>query len=143
MPPGEPSGPCTNVVVLGSTGSVGRSALDVIGHEGEGRLRAWGLGARSRRDALVDQATAYRPRGQAPASGAGMVGEARRRDRAAGRNQRGGRGSGRRAGEGGQGVEDGGGGGWSGWGAARGRGGVARQTRRTKKTTGCSPAIMA
>jgi 1-deoxy-D-xylulose-5-phosphate reductoisomerase len=52
----------TRVVVLGSTGSVGRSALDVIGHGGGSRLRAWGLGARSSAEALVEQARAYRPR---------------------------------------------------------------------------------
>ena len=54
----------TRVVVLGSTGSVGRSALDVIGHDGggRGRLRAWGLGARSSVDRLAEQARRHRPR---------------------------------------------------------------------------------
>ena len=37
--------PHTNVVVLGSTGSVGRSALGVIAHDGGARLKARGLGA--------------------------------------------------------------------------------------------------
>ena len=37
MAPGEE---WTNVVVLGSTGSVGRSALNVIAHDGAARLRA-------------------------------------------------------------------------------------------------------
>ena len=52
----------TRVVVLGSTGSVGRSALSVIDHEGGQRLRAWGLGARSSWKMLVDQARQHRPR---------------------------------------------------------------------------------
>ena len=41
----EPGVPTTNVVVLGSTGSVGRSALSVIEHDGARRCRAfaaWG-----------------------------------------------------------------------------------------------------
>src|SRR5437879_5658763 len=39
MPPGEPDRDraCVNVVVLGSTGSVGRGALDVIAHAGNRR----------------------------------------------------------------------------------------------------------
>ena len=52
----------TRVVILGSTGSVGRSALSVIDHEGGQRLRAWGLGARSSWKMLVDQARQHRPR---------------------------------------------------------------------------------
>src|SRR5262245_23275957 len=54
----------TNVVVLGSTGSVGRSALDVIARADSARcrLRAWGLGAHSRWKLLVEQARASRPR---------------------------------------------------------------------------------
>ena len=52
----------TRVVVLGSTGSVGRSALDVIGHDGGNRLKAWGLGARSSVEALIGQAREHRPR---------------------------------------------------------------------------------
>ncbi|GAC1447844.1 MAG: 1-deoxy-D-xylulose-5-phosphate reductoisomerase [Isosphaeraceae bacterium] len=50
------------VVVLGSTGSVGRSALDVIEHDGGSRLTAWGLGARSSWQRLVEQARTFRPR---------------------------------------------------------------------------------
>ena len=41
MPPGDQQ----NVVILGSTGSVGRSALSVIEHDGGARLRACGLSA--------------------------------------------------------------------------------------------------
>jgi 1-deoxy-D-xylulose-5-phosphate reductoisomerase len=56
----------TNVVVLGATGSVGSSALDVIAHSSSGgagpRLRAWGLGARTHWERLVEQARATRPR---------------------------------------------------------------------------------
>ncbi|SIO62004.1 1-deoxy-D-xylulose 5-phosphate reductoisomerase [Singulisphaera sp. GP187] len=52
----------TNVVVLGSTGSVGRSALSVIEHDGGSRLGVHGLGAHTSWEALVDQARAYRPR---------------------------------------------------------------------------------
>ena len=60
----EPGASFTNVVVLGATGSVGRSALDVIAHESgvQPRLRAWGLGAHSRWELLVEQARATRPR---------------------------------------------------------------------------------
>ena len=35
-----PGGSRTNVVILGSTGSVGQSALSVIEHDGGARLRA-------------------------------------------------------------------------------------------------------
>jgi 1-deoxy-D-xylulose-5-phosphate reductoisomerase len=62
MSPAEPSGSPTRVVVLGSTGSVGRSALDVIGHDGQSRLQAWGLGARGSVASLVAQAREFRPR---------------------------------------------------------------------------------
>jgi 1-deoxy-D-xylulose-5-phosphate reductoisomerase len=62
----EPGASVTNVVVLGATGSVGRSALDVIAHthhEGAGpRLRAWGLAAHSQWELLVEQARVARPR---------------------------------------------------------------------------------
>jgi 1-deoxy-D-xylulose-5-phosphate reductoisomerase len=66
----EPGSSVTNVVVLGATGSVGRSALDVIAHthpHGDGdsagpRLRAWGLAAHSQWELLVEQALAARPR---------------------------------------------------------------------------------
>jgi 1-deoxy-D-xylulose-5-phosphate reductoisomerase len=52
----------TNVVVLGSTGSIGRSALDVIKHDGGRRLAAWGFSAHCRWQDLADQARALRPR---------------------------------------------------------------------------------
>ncbi len=52
----------THVVVLGSTGSIGRSALDVIEHDGRKRLAAWGFSAHCRWQALVEQALALRPR---------------------------------------------------------------------------------
>jgi 1-deoxy-D-xylulose-5-phosphate reductoisomerase len=62
----EPGARATHVVILGSTGSIGRSALDVIAQtEDEGgapRLRAWGLGAQSSWELLVEQARAARPR---------------------------------------------------------------------------------
>src|SRR4051794_36259045 len=62
----DPGARVTNVVVLGSTGSVGRSALDVIAHDGESgaspRLQAWGLAAHSRWESLVQQARESRPR---------------------------------------------------------------------------------
>ena len=58
MPPGREQ----NVVILGSTGSIGRSALSVIEHDGGARLRAFGLAADSSVDALVAQARKYRPR---------------------------------------------------------------------------------
>src|SRR6516164_1834606 len=52
----------TRVVVLGSTGSIGRSALSVIEHDGGARLRAWGLSAQTRWQDLAAQAVAHRPR---------------------------------------------------------------------------------
>lgn len=52
----------TNVVILGSTGSVGRSALSVIAHDRSARLRARGLSAHTRWEPLVEQAREYRPR---------------------------------------------------------------------------------
>jgi 1-deoxy-D-xylulose-5-phosphate reductoisomerase len=57
-----PGGPLTNVVILGSTGSIGRSALSVIEHDGGARLRVLGLGAHSSWEALLAQARAVRPR---------------------------------------------------------------------------------
>jgi 1-deoxy-D-xylulose-5-phosphate reductoisomerase len=51
----------TNVVILGSTGSIGRSTLDVIGHLGP-RARAVGLSAHRNLARLVEQAWQYRPR---------------------------------------------------------------------------------
>ncbi len=52
----------TQVVVLGSTGSVGRGALSVLEHQGPSRLRAFGLGARASWEELTAQAEAFRPR---------------------------------------------------------------------------------
>jgi 1-deoxy-D-xylulose-5-phosphate reductoisomerase len=59
MAPGTPT---IDVVVLGSTGSVGKSALSVIAHDEGRRLRAFGLGANSSWELLVDQARTFRPR---------------------------------------------------------------------------------
>ena len=49
-------------MILGSTGSVGRSALSVLDHDGGQRLRAFGLAARSSLDLLVEHARKFRPR---------------------------------------------------------------------------------
>lgn len=51
-----------NVVILGSTGSIGRSALSVIEHDAGTRLRAFGLSAHGSWEKLVEQARAFRPR---------------------------------------------------------------------------------
>lgn len=51
-----------NVVILGSTGSVGRSGLSVLEHDRGERLTAFGLGAHSRWQTLAEQARAFRPR---------------------------------------------------------------------------------
>ncbi len=51
----------TNVAVLGSTGSIGRSALEVIGAS-EGRLRAVALTAHTSTRQLAEQARSARPR---------------------------------------------------------------------------------
>jgi 1-deoxy-D-xylulose-5-phosphate reductoisomerase len=51
-----------NVVVLGSTGSIGRSALGVIQHDAGRRLRTWGLSGHTRWEGLVDQARTFRPK---------------------------------------------------------------------------------
>ncbi|CAN5909207.1 1-deoxy-D-xylulose-5-phosphate reductoisomerase [soil metagenome] len=51
-----------NVVILGSTGSIGRSALSVLEHDAGQRLRAFGLSAHSRWQELVEQAKSHRPR---------------------------------------------------------------------------------
>lgn len=51
-----------NVVVLGSTGSIGRSALNVIAHDGGARLRAFGLSAHRDLEQLAEQARRHRPR---------------------------------------------------------------------------------
>lgn len=50
-----------NVAVLGSTGSIGASALDVI-EASEGRLKAIALSANRQLDRLVEQARRFRPR---------------------------------------------------------------------------------
>jgi 1-deoxy-D-xylulose-5-phosphate reductoisomerase len=57
-----PPGPLQNVVILGSTGSIGQSALSVIDHDGGDRLCVYGLAAHSSVDALVAQARKHRPR---------------------------------------------------------------------------------
>jgi 1-deoxy-D-xylulose-5-phosphate reductoisomerase len=51
----------SRVVLLGSTGSIGTSCLDVISHLGH-RLQAYGLSAHSRWDTLVAQAETFQPR---------------------------------------------------------------------------------
>ena len=49
-----------NVVILGSTGSIGRSALSVIAHDGGARLQVLGLAAQSSWETLVAQARTSR-----------------------------------------------------------------------------------
>jgi 1-deoxy-D-xylulose-5-phosphate reductoisomerase len=51
----------TRVVVLGSTGSIGRNTLEVIDHA-RGRLRTWGLCGHRNWEILLEQARATRPR---------------------------------------------------------------------------------
>lgn len=60
MSSAEPS--LRNVVILGSTGSIGRSTLSVIAHDQGLRLRAFGLSAHSSVDRLADQARTFSPR---------------------------------------------------------------------------------
>jgi 1-deoxy-D-xylulose-5-phosphate reductoisomerase len=63
--PGKPMGhgdSLTRVVILGSTGSIGQSALSVIEHDSATRFSAWGLSAHSRWQTLAEQAAKYRPR---------------------------------------------------------------------------------
>ena len=55
------SPPVRNIAILGSTGSIGRNTLDVVGCCSD-RLRAVGLTANSRLRQLCDQAKAVRPR---------------------------------------------------------------------------------
>ncbi|MEN0110296.1 MAG: 1-deoxy-D-xylulose-5-phosphate reductoisomerase [Planctomycetota bacterium] len=55
-----PAGDARRVAVLGSTGSIGRNALDVIRSSG-GRLRATVLTAHTRLDLLLDQAIELAP----------------------------------------------------------------------------------
>jgi 1-deoxy-D-xylulose-5-phosphate reductoisomerase len=50
-----------NVAVLGSTGSIGKSALEVIAAS-DGRLQAVALSARCKLNELLEQARKYRPR---------------------------------------------------------------------------------
>ena len=52
----------TRVVILGSTGSIGRSALNVVEHDGGKRLRTWGLSAHTSGTSLIEQARRFRPR---------------------------------------------------------------------------------
>jgi 1-deoxy-D-xylulose-5-phosphate reductoisomerase len=59
--PAAPTPQPRNVVVLGSTGSIGTSTLDVVEHLPE-RLRVVGLSAHSNTDLLVEQAARHRPR---------------------------------------------------------------------------------
>ncbi len=49
------------VVILRSTGSIGRSAIRVLEHDGGERLRGWGLAANTGVEALCEQAHAVRP----------------------------------------------------------------------------------
>ena len=52
----------TRVVILGSTGSIGRSTLNVVEHDDGKRLRTWGLSGHRGSDCLIEQARTYRPR---------------------------------------------------------------------------------
>jgi 1-deoxy-D-xylulose-5-phosphate reductoisomerase len=51
----------TNVAILGSTGSIGCSTLEVIAAS-DGRLRAWAISGHTNTDVLLRQAIAVRPR---------------------------------------------------------------------------------
>jgi 1-deoxy-D-xylulose-5-phosphate reductoisomerase len=57
----SPTSSCRRVVVLGSTGSIGTSCLDVIAHLPQ-RLQAVGLSAHRSWEALAEQATRCKPR---------------------------------------------------------------------------------
>ncbi|MBY0228154.1 MAG: 1-deoxy-D-xylulose-5-phosphate reductoisomerase [Gemmataceae bacterium] len=61
MRPSLPAGPPTRLVVLGSTGSIGTSALDVVRHL-PGRIAVHGLSAHSSLPLLLEQAREFRPR---------------------------------------------------------------------------------
>jgi 1-deoxy-D-xylulose-5-phosphate reductoisomerase len=64
-----------NVVVLGSTGSIGRSALSVLEHDGGRRLRVHGLAANANAELLREQAERHRPAAVAladPGAAAGL-----------------------------------------------------------------------
>ena len=50
-----------NITVLGSTGSIGRQALDVISSQ-SGEMTLFGLSAKSDIETLIDQAMRFRPR---------------------------------------------------------------------------------
>lgn len=67
--------PTKNIAVLGSTGSIGRSTLEVIAASG-GRLRAVALAANGNTDLLLRQARELRPRAIAAAD----IAAARRQD---------------------------------------------------------------
>jgi 1-deoxy-D-xylulose-5-phosphate reductoisomerase len=56
----EPGDSLTRVVILGSTGSIGRNTLSVIEHDGGG-LVAWGLSAHRSWRTLVEQVRTTRP----------------------------------------------------------------------------------
>src|SRR4051812_38843550 len=56
----EPGESVTRVVILGSTGSIGRNTLNVIEHD-RGGLVAWGLSAHRNWRTLVEQASTSRP----------------------------------------------------------------------------------
>jgi 1-deoxy-D-xylulose-5-phosphate reductoisomerase len=58
----EPGDTPTRVVVLGSTGSIGKSTISVLEHDRGRGLRAWGLSAHKSWLGLVEQARAVRPR---------------------------------------------------------------------------------
>ncbi len=51
----------TNIAILGSTGSIGSSTLEVIA-AAEGRMAAYAITAHSRLDLAVEQAKSFRPR---------------------------------------------------------------------------------
>jgi 1-deoxy-D-xylulose-5-phosphate reductoisomerase len=56
----EPGDSLTRVVILGSTGSIGRNTLSVIEHD-RGGLVAWGLSAHRSWRTLIEQASITRP----------------------------------------------------------------------------------
>jgi 1-deoxy-D-xylulose-5-phosphate reductoisomerase len=56
----QPAGSRRRVVVLGSTGSIGTSCLDVIDQLGD-RLEAWGLSAHTSWEALLTQVQRHQP----------------------------------------------------------------------------------
>ncbi|MGC8640280.1 MAG: 1-deoxy-D-xylulose-5-phosphate reductoisomerase [Isosphaeraceae bacterium] len=58
----QPGDSPTRVVILGSTGSIGKSALNVMQHDGGRRLAAWGLSGHRSGSVLVEQARSFRPR---------------------------------------------------------------------------------